>query len=81
MRSLRSVVLASAFVLLSSTIALADPPPWAGGPPPWAGGPPPWAGGPPSRSVPLPGTELLFGVGFVALAWTYSWRKGKSQES
>jgi hypothetical protein len=74
MRSLRYVVLASAFVLLSSTIALADPPPWAGGPPPWAGGPP-------SRSVPLPGTELLFGVGFVALAWTYSWRKGKSQES
>jgi hypothetical protein len=67
MRSLRYVVLASAFVLLSSTIALADPPPWAGGPP--------------SRSVPLPGTELLFGVGFVALAWTYSWRKGKSQES
>jgi hypothetical protein len=86
MLSIRSILLAGAFVLLTNGVSLADPPPWANGngPPPWANGngPPPWAASASRvQSVPIPGTEILFGLGFVGLMWAHSrWLKGKFQE-
>ncbi len=71
MVSIKSLVLAGAFLLLAPHLAQADPPFTPPGPPSF--NPP----GPPSfvqsvRSVPIPATALLFGLGFIALPWLRS---------
>ena len=69
--------------LVTSSPSLADPPFTPPGPPSFdRPGPPPWAEAASSRvqSVPLPSTELLFGVGFIALAWAVSRRKMRIHE-
>ena len=51
-------ILACAFCLLGIGQAYADPPPWANGNA--------YAYG---RSVPIPSSDVLFGLGLAALAW------------
>lgn len=49
-------ILACAFCLLGIGQAYADPPPWANG-------------NAYGRSVPIPSSDVLFGLGLAALAW------------
>lgn len=63
MRAFRVGLFFSTLSLLVSEVATAVPP----GPPFTPPGPPPWA--PPVRTVPIPASDVLFGIGMAALAW------------
>ena len=60
MRTLKVGLLISVFSLLAAEVVTAVPPFTPPGPPPWT---------PPGRSVPIPATPILFGLGLAALAW------------
>ena len=68
MASIKSLVLVGAFLLLAPHLAQADPPFNPPGPPPWVNS---------GRSVPIPATALLFGLGFIALPWLRSRTQNK----
>ena len=71
MVSIKAIVLAGVFLLLAPHLAQADPPFNPPGPPSWVTtGPPSWVTN--GRSVPIPATDLLFGLGFIALPWLRS---------
>jgi hypothetical protein len=67
MRTFTLGLLISTLSLLVVEVATAVPP----GPPFTPPGPPPFTppGGTPVRSVPIPATHVLFGIGLAALAW------------
>lgn len=58
-------ILTCAVVLVTTGSANAAPPFDPPGPPPWANG----NGNAYGRSVPIPSSDLLFGLGLAALAW------------
>jgi hypothetical protein len=70
MKPIQSLMLASMLFWLIPTLAKADPPFNPPGPPFNPPGPPPWVDV--GRAVPIPGTALLFGLGFIALPWLRS---------